>query len=46
MFLWPWQCCSAHVLVPLRTDTGKLVGYVGVNPDLQPPFKVPIEFFL
>lgn len=35
-----------RVAVPLRTADGTLVGYAGINPDLQPPVKLPSKFFL
>lgn len=30
-----------RVLFPLRDERGKLVGYIGVNPQLDPPVKLP-----
>jgi len=35
-----------RVLFPLRDHRGKLVGYIGINPELDPPVKLPGKLHL
>ena len=37
---------SGRVLLPLRTDSGKLLGYVGISPKLTPVIKLPTKWRL
>lgn len=35
-----------RVLFPIRTENGTLVGYIGCNPQLDPPLKLPKTFHM
>ena len=37
----PKGIMRGRVAIPIRTNEGKLVGYVGINPALDPPIKLP-----
>ncbi len=42
----PKGTLRGYVCVPLRTPQGKLVGYLGINPAADPPFKLPSKWHM
>ena len=42
----PKGTMKGRCLIPLRTEEGKLVGYIGFNPALEPQFKLPSKWKL
>ncbi len=42
----PKGTLRGYICVPLRTPQGKLVGYLGINPAHDPPFKLPSKWHM
>jgi DNA primase len=42
----PRGTCAGRLAIPMRTREAKLVGYVGIGLDLDPPIRFPKNWFL
>jgi hypothetical protein len=42
----PRGTCAGRLAIPMRTREAKLVGYVGIGLDLDPPIRFPRNWFL